>query len=106
MQRRLEEAEDRYQPILAVGLLQWSDPTSTAARGLLTHVPAASFDRFRVELDMLELQLRSRLNDNTIGERSEARMARQKSIFILRPSTSEVSAPPKIGVVTCRSGVM
>ena len=69
---RLEEAEERYELVLAIGFLQWRDPTGTAvarhvltapaeltldaARGLLSVAPAASFDAFRVELDMLELQ--------------------------------------------------
>jgi len=88
MRRRLEEAEERYELLLAVGLLQWRDPTGTAvtrhlltapaeltldaARGLLTVVPAASFERFRVELDMLELQHRPRLNEDAIGDQLEA----------------------------------
>ena len=74
MRRRLEEAEERYELILAVGLLTWRDPTGVtvkrhlltapaeigldAARGVLTVSPAASFDGFRIELDMLELQNR------------------------------------------------
>ena len=82
LRRRVEEAEERYELLLALGLLQWRDPTGTvvtrhiltapaeitldAARGLLTVVPAASFDRFRVELDMLEVQHRPRLNEQTI----------------------------------------
>lgn len=85
--RRLEEAEERYELMLAVGLLQWRDPTGTAisrhlltapaeltldaARGLLTVVPAASFDHFRVELDMLELQHRPQLNEDVIGDQLE-----------------------------------
>ena len=72
MRRRLEEAEERYELVLAVGLLQWRDSTGTtvrrhllsapaeisldAARGILTVGPAASFEKFRIELDMLELQ--------------------------------------------------
>lgn len=82
MRRRVEEAEERYELLLALGLLQWRDPTGTAvtrhiltapaeitldaARGLLTVMPSASFDRFRVELDMLEVQHRPRLNEQTI----------------------------------------
>jgi len=82
MRRRVEEAEERYELLLALGLLQWHDPTGTAvtrhiltapaevtldaARGLLTVLPAASFDRFRVELDMLEVQHRPRLNEQAI----------------------------------------
>jgi len=88
MRRRLEEAEERYELLLAIGFLQWRDPTGTAverhvltapaeltldaARGLLTVVPAASFDGFRVEFDMLELQHRPRLNDATLDEQLEA----------------------------------
>lgn len=72
MRRRLEEAEERYELVLAIGLLQWRDPfdvtikrhlltapaeiSQDAARGVLTVTPAASFDGFRIELDMLELQ--------------------------------------------------
>ncbi|WP_322819590.1 AAA domain-containing protein, partial [Tepidiforma sp.] len=88
MRRRLEEAEERYELVLAVGLLQWRDPTGTAverhvltapaeltldaARGVLTVVPAASFERFRVELDMLELEHRPRMNEDDIGALLEA----------------------------------
>lgn len=88
MRRRLEEAEERYELVLAIGFLQWRDPTGAdvarhvltapaeltldAARGLLTVVPAASFDGFRIELDMLELQHRPRLNKDTLGEQLEA----------------------------------
>lgn len=88
MRRRLEEAEERYELVLAIGFLQWRDPTGTAvgrhvltapaelsldaARGLLTVAPAASFDGFRVELDMLELQHRPRLNEDKLGEQLEA----------------------------------
>jgi very-short-patch-repair endonuclease len=84
MRRRLEESEERYELLLAVGLLQWRDPTGTsvkrhlltapaeisldAARGILTVVPAASFDRFRVELDMLELHDQPRLNGVAIED--------------------------------------
>ena len=81
MRRRLEEAEERYELLLAVGLLQWRDPMDTpvrrhllaapaeivldAARGLLTVVPAASFERFRIELDMLDLQHQPSLDRGT-----------------------------------------
>ena len=70
MRRRIEEAEELYELVLAIGFLQWRDPTGTsvarhvltapaeltldAARGLLAVVPAASFDGFRIELDMLD----------------------------------------------------
>ena len=32
MRRRLEEAEERYELLLAVGLLQWRDPMDTPVR--------------------------------------------------------------------------
>jgi very-short-patch-repair endonuclease len=79
MRRRLEESEERYELLLAAGLLQWRDSTGTtvkrhlltapaeitldAARGMLTVVPAASFESFRNELDMLELQDQPRLKE-------------------------------------------
>ncbi len=88
MRRRLEEAEERYELVLAIGFLQWRDPTGTAvarhvltapaeltldaARGVLTAVPAATFDGFRVEFDMLELQDRPRVNEGQLGEQLEA----------------------------------
>ncbi len=88
MRRRLEEAEERYELVLAIGFLQWRDPSGTAvarhvltapaeltldaARGLLSVAPAGSFDGFRVELDMLEFQHRPRLNEETLGEQLEA----------------------------------
>jgi very-short-patch-repair endonuclease len=84
MRRRLEEAEERYELVLAIGLLQWRDPTGKAverhlltapaevtfdaARGRLSVVPAAAFDSFRVELDMLEPQDRPRLNRSELDE--------------------------------------
>lgn len=84
MRRRLEEAEERFELVLALGFLQWRDPAGTdvarhvltapaelmfdAAKGLFTVAPAASFDRFRIELDMLELQHRPRLNESKLGE--------------------------------------
>ncbi len=69
MRRRIEETEDLYELVLAVGLVQWRDPDGQtikrhlltapaeinldAARGVLTVTPAASFEGFRPELDML-----------------------------------------------------
>jgi very-short-patch-repair endonuclease len=107
MRRRLEEAEERYELLLAVGLLQWRDPTGTAierhvltapaelsldaARGLLTAVPAASFDRFRVELDMLELQHRPRLNEDTIGEQLEALDIQAWDTALVAPLLREIA---------------
>ena len=87
MRRRLEEAEERYELFLAVGLLHWRDSTGTtvkrhlltapaeisldATRGVLTVGPAASFEKFRVELDMLELQDRPRLERTDLENRLE-----------------------------------
>lgn len=69
MRRRLEETEELYELVLAVGLVQWKDPDGQtikrhlltapaeisldAARGVLTVTPAASFEGFHHELDML-----------------------------------------------------
>lgn len=87
MRRRIEEAEERYELLLAVGFLQWRDSSGTtvkrhlltapaevsldAARGILTVGPAASFERFRIELDMLELQDRPRLEGTDLEGRLE-----------------------------------
>lgn len=92
MRRRIEESEERYEFLLAVGLLQWRAPTGEgvkrhlltapaeidldAARGVLTVVPAADFDRFRVELDMLEPQTRPRLDDDWMTTRSASSLKR------------------------------
>ncbi len=88
MRRRLEEAEERYELVFAIGYLQWRDSTGTpvarhvltapaeltldAARGLLSVAPAAAFDAFRVELDMLDLQHRPRLNEGALDAQLEA----------------------------------
>jgi len=85
--RRLEESEERYELLVALGLIHWRDSNGTlvkrhlltapaeivleAARGLLKVVPAASFDGFRIELDMLELQDQPRLEDAGLQERLE-----------------------------------
>lgn len=87
MRRRIEEAEERYELLLAVGLLQWRDATGAtvkrhlltapaeisldAARGVLTVGPAASFEKFRIELEMLELQERPRLEETDLEDRLE-----------------------------------
>ena len=87
MRRRLEESEERYELLLAVGLLQWRDSTGAtvkrhlltgpaeiglnAARGILTVVPAASFEGFRIELDMLELHDQPRLEGAGLQEHLE-----------------------------------
>jgi very-short-patch-repair endonuclease len=87
MRRRLEESEERYELLLAVGLLQWRDSTGAtvkrhlltgpaeiglnAARGILTVAPAASFEGFRIELDMLELHDQPRLEGAGLQEHLE-----------------------------------
>ena len=87
MRRRLEEAEEQYELLLAVGFLQWKDPTNTVVkrhlltapaeitlepeRGILTVTPAASFERFRVEFDMLEPQHQPSLKNTDIEKRLE-----------------------------------
>lgn len=107
MRRRLEEAEERYELVLAIGFLQWRDPTGTAvarhvltapaeltldaARGLLSVVPAASFDGFRVELDMLELQHRPRLNEDTLGNQLEALDIQAWNATLVAPLLREIA---------------
>lgn len=107
MRRRVEEAEERYELLLAFGLLQWCDPTGRvvkrhiltapaeigldAARGLLTVVPAASFDRFRVELDMLEVQHRPRLNEQTIEAQLEKLDVRGWENDLVEPILQEIA---------------
>lgn len=87
MRRRLEESAERYELLLAVGLLQFRDPTGAAvkrhlltasaeitldaARGVLIVAPAASFERFRIELDMLDLQHQPRLDGTGLEDRLE-----------------------------------
>jgi len=69
MRRRLEEAEEVYELVVGVGLLTWQEPSGVtvkrhllvapaeidldASRGVLEVRPAASFDKFKVETDML-----------------------------------------------------
>ena len=80
MRRRIQEAGERYELVLALGLLEWLDPkgipverhllvapaeiTLDASRGVLTVGPSASFEKFRIELDMLEVQDRPKLEES------------------------------------------
>lgn len=107
MRRRLEEAEERYELVLAIGFLQWRDPTGTAvarhvltapaeltldaARGLLSVAPAALFDAFRVELDMLEFQHRPRLNEETLGGQLEALDIQAWDTALVAPILREIA---------------
>jgi len=84
MRRRLEESEERYELMLGVGLLQWQDFTGTTikrhlltasaeinfdpSRGVLTVGPAASFEKWRIEIDMMELQNQPRLEDTGLDD--------------------------------------
>lgn len=68
----MEESDERYELQLAIGLLQWIDNSGVRVRrhlftapadvepeptrGVLVIKPADSFERFRLELDMLEPQ--------------------------------------------------
>ncbi|MDW8075415.1 MAG: AAA domain-containing protein [Bacteroidota bacterium] len=107
MRRRLEEAEERYELVLAIGFLQWRDPTGTnvarhvltapaeitldAARGVLTVQPSASFDSFCVELDMLELQDRPPLNKDSINEKLETLDIQAWNIELVAPLLHEIA---------------
>ncbi len=107
MRRRIEEAEERYELVLAIGFLQWRDPTGTAvarhvltapaeltldaAGGVLTVVPAASFDVFRLELDMLEPQHRPRLNEDKLREQLEALDIQAWDTALVAPLLHEIA---------------
>ncbi len=78
MRRRLEEAEERYELVLGIGLLQWLDPTQKvvkrhillapaeidfdASQGVLTVTPSSHFEDLRLELDMLDSQHRPQID--------------------------------------------
>jgi len=78
MRRHLEASEEHYELFLAIGLLQMRDSSGKtikrhlltapaeivleASRGILRVVPAASFECFRVELDMLDTRDQPHLN--------------------------------------------
>ncbi len=84
MRRRIEEAEERYELVLAAGLLIWRDPANQtvrrhlltaraeiildARRGRLRVVPDATVDAFRVELDMLGPQHQPRWKGSELEE--------------------------------------
>jgi very-short-patch-repair endonuclease len=107
MRNRIEEAEERYELLLAVGLLQWRDPTGTdvkrhfltfpaeitldAARGLLTVLPAASSSRFEIEDDMLEIPHRPRLNHQTIVEQLEELNVQGWNSVLVAPILHEIA---------------
>jgi hypothetical protein len=87
MRRRLEESEERFELFLGMGLLQWRDSTGVtvkrhlltgsaeivfdAGRGLITVVPAASFETFKIEIDMLDLADRPRMEGSAVQDRLE-----------------------------------
>ena len=88
VRRRLEESEERYELLLCFGLLQWRDSAGVqirrhifvgpaeisfdAARGILAVGPAAAFESFRMEVDMLELHDRPRLDEEWPESQLEA----------------------------------
>ncbi|MCH8025637.1 MAG: hypothetical protein IH866_02475, partial [Chloroflexi bacterium] len=116
MRRRLEEAEERFELVLAVGLLQWRESTSRtvrrhlltapaeisldAARGVLTVVPGASFDKFQIDLDMLELQSQPRLDgaglDDLLEELDVQVWDREKIGDILRVIANRASPDAQV----------
>lgn len=87
IRRRLEESEEKYELLFAIGFLCWKDSTGTivkrhlltapakiifdASRGILTVVPAATFETFKSTLDMLEFQDQPKLDSSTIEEKLE-----------------------------------
>lgn len=87
MRRRLEEAEERFELYLGLGLLQWRDSNNVtikrhllmgpaeimfnASRGIITVLPAASFETFKPELDMLDFADRPRLEGTSVQEMLE-----------------------------------
>lgn len=115
MRRRLEAEEERYELQLAIGYLQWRDPTGTAVarhvltapaelsfdagRGLFMCVPAASFDGFRIELDMLEPQHRPRLNNQKLGEQLEALDIQAWDFALVAPILQEIANSLHAGAV-------
>ena len=116
MRRRLEEAEERYQLFLGIGLLIWRDPQGQtvkrhlllapaedffeATHGRLTVVPAADFETFRVVLDMLSLQDQPRLDKVKLGELlSEVDVRawdRPKVAMVLREIANRVAAGAQV----------
>jgi very-short-patch-repair endonuclease len=120
MRRRLEEAEEKYELILGIGLIQWRDSTGKAikrhlltgpadlsfdaARGIITVTPAASFVGFRVELDMLELHDQPRLEAEKIEQLLEELEIQawdhQKVGVILREIANRVTADSQVDVET------
>jgi len=116
MRRRLEEAEERYELVLGVGFLVWRDSTGTtvkrhlltgpaeisldAARGVLSVGPAASFEKFRIELDMLELQNQPRLEgmglDDLLEELDVQAWDRAKVGEILRVIANRASPDAQV----------
>jgi very-short-patch-repair endonuclease len=107
MRRRLEEAEERYELILAIGFLEWRDPTETsvarhvltapaevtldATRGLLTVAPGISFESLRVEMDMLELQHRPRLEASAVREKLESIDIQAWDLTLVGPVLQEIA---------------
>lgn len=85
MRRRLEEAAESFELIVAVGHLQWQDNQGksvgrhlitapaeidfVADRGTISIVPAASFDSCHLELDMLDPPDQPAVDHNAFDEK-------------------------------------
>ena len=107
MRRRLEESEERYELLIAVGLLQWRDPIDMvvkrhilsapaeisldAAGGRLTVVPAATFEHFRIELDMLEFQHQPSLEGAAIEAKLDELDVRAWNTTLVAPVLHEIA---------------
>lgn len=84
MRRTIEASEENYELVVGIGLLIWRDPKGKeirrhvltapaeisldAPRGVLRADMSASFERFRVELDMLERSEQPHVDTETMDD--------------------------------------
>lgn len=100
MRRAQEDGGERYELLLAFGLLQWktedesierhmfvapAEVTLNATRGKLTVEPAGSFERFRLETDMLPPAEAPVLDlDSELGDLDSAAWSKESVAPLLR----------------------
>jgi len=121
VRRKLEEAEERFELMVAVGLLHWTDNagamvkrhilTATAeiemdaARGILTVLPSASFDSARLELDMLEPRDRPIVDVNEAIETLDMQLWQAEPVEeILKKVANMLDATAQVDIEAIRPG--
>jgi very-short-patch-repair endonuclease len=119
IRRRIEEAEESYELVLGLGLVVWKDPLEgaicrhllvapaeislNASIAVFSVTPAASLERFNVELDMFELQRQPRLDRQRLDPWLEDLTGQPWNVECWEDITKEIAnrIDPKAEVIAC-----